>query len=121
MEQDSLEDGALKDYFEKGKKRKERKKKKKRAVREQGNGKEESASGEQGDENHEGKQDRNDPSQLTQLNPSKEGISQNNQTGIANLSLEDSRSESDSGSISPFPPSKSVRNHKIDLEMMKGS
>ncbi len=33
MEQDSLEDGALKDYFEKGRKRKERKKKKKRAAR----------------------------------------------------------------------------------------
>ena len=53
MEQDSLEDGALKDSFEKGREKNERKEKKKRAAREQGNGKEESASGDQGEENHE--------------------------------------------------------------------
>jgi hypothetical protein len=87
-------------------------------VREKGKGKErrEGASGEQGEENHEGKQDHNGPSQLTYLNPSKEGISQNNQTGIAKLSSNDSGIESGSGSVSPFPPSKSERSHKINLD-----
>jgi hypothetical protein len=117
MEEDSIEDGALRDYFKKGKERKERKKRKKeRAARDQGKGKEKDASGEQGEENHEGKQVHSDPSQLIYLNPSKEGISQNNQTGIANLSLDDSGTESESGSVSPFPPSKSVRNHKVNLD-----
>ncbi len=115
-EEDSLEDGALRDYFKKGRERKERKKRrKKRAAGEQGKVKEEDASGEQGEFNHEGKQDHSDPSQLTYLNPSKEGISQNNQTGIAKLSLDDSGTESESGSVSPSP-SKSVRNHKINLD-----
>jgi hypothetical protein len=53
MEEDSIEDGALRDYFKKGKERKERKKKRKeRAARDQGKGKDEDGSGEQGDENH---------------------------------------------------------------------
>jgi hypothetical protein len=117
MEEDSIEDGALKDYFEKGKKKKEKKKRRKeRANRDKAKGKEDDASGKQGEENHEGKQVHRDPFKLTNLNPSKEGISQNNQTGIATLSLDDSGTDSESGSVSPFPPSKSERNHKINLD-----
>jgi hypothetical protein len=90
MEEDSIEDGALKDYFEKGRERKEKKKRRKeRANRGKEKGKEKDASGKQGEGNYEGKQVHRDPSELTNLNPSKEGISQNNQTGIATLSLDD--------------------------------
>ncbi len=93
-------------YFEKGKKKKERKKKRKeRANRDKAKGKEDDASGKQGEENHEGKQVHRDPSKLTNLIPSEEDISQNNRTGIATLSLDYSGTESESGSVSPFPPS----------------
>jgi hypothetical protein len=110
MEEDSIEDGALKDYFEKGKKKGEKKKRKERerADRDKAKRKEEDANGKQGEENQEGKQVHRDPSKLTNLNPSKEGISQ--QTGIAILSLDDSGTDSESGSISPFSPAKSGRN-----------
>ncbi len=57
-----------------------------------------------------------DPSKLTNLNPSKESISQNNQTGIAIHSVEDSGTDSESGSSSPFPPEKSERHHKANLD-----
>ena len=51
MEEDSIEDGALKDYFERGRKKKERKKKKdrKRADRDKANEREEDTSGKQGE------------------------------------------------------------------------
>ncbi len=76
MEEDSIDDGALKDYFEKGRKKKERKKKKDRmrADRDKANEKEEDTSGKQGEENKEGNQAQRDPSKLTNLNPSKEGV-----------------------------------------------
>ena len=87
MEEDSIEDGALKDYFEKGRKKKERKKKRdrKRADRDKANEKEEDTSGKQGKE---GNQALRDPAKLTNINPSKEGVLQNNQTSIAIHSLD---------------------------------
>jgi hypothetical protein len=115
MEEDSLEDGALRDYFKKGKERKERKKRrKKRAAGDHGKGKEEDASGEQGEENHEGKQDHSDPSRLIYLNPSKEGIlvSQNDQTQ-GQVWQND---QSGSGSVSHSPTSKSDQYHNVNLD-----
>jgi hypothetical protein len=73
----------------------------------------------QGGERHENKQDHGDPTHLTYLNPSKEGISQSNQTGISKLSMKDSNAESETGSVSPFPPSKSVRSCKVDLDNLE--
>ena len=118
MEEDSIEDGALKDYFEKGRKKKERKKKKdrKRADRDKANEKEEDTSGKQGEENKEGNQALRDPAKLTNINPSKEDVSQNNLTSIAIHSLDVTGTDSESGGISPFPPSKSERSHKINLD-----
>ena len=74
------------DYFEKGKKRKDKKRKKERerVNNDKAKRKEEDAKGKKGEENQEGKQIRHDPSLLTNLNPSKEGISQ--QTGIDGFS-----------------------------------
>ena len=113
MEEDSIEDGALKDYFERGRKKKERKKKKdrKRADRDKANEKEEDTSGKQGEENKEGSQAQRDPTKLTNLNPSKEGVSQTNQTGIAIHSFDVTETDSESGGNSPFPSAKSDRHH----------
>jgi hypothetical protein len=122
MEEDSLEDGALKAYFEEAERKRQRKKKKreeKRAAREQGEG------GDEGGQNREGEstKDRNDSSQLTHLNPSCVRTTQKNQTAIAHpdrfQSLENVDSGTDSGSDSPFPPSRTARTSKsqiIDLE-----
>ena len=118
MEEDSLEDGALKAYFEEAERKRDRKKKKrkeKRAAREQGKEGDEGASEEKGGKNREGEstKDRNDPSQLTHLNPSCVRTTQKNQTAIAHpnrfQSLENVDSETDSGSDSPFPPFFSSR------------
>ena len=128
MEEDSLEDGALKAYFEEAERKRDRKKKKrkeKRAAREQGKEGDEGASEEKEGQNREGEstKDRNDPSQLTHLNPSCVRTTQKNQTAIAHLnrfqSLENVSSETDSGSDSSFPPSRTTRTSKsqtIDLE-----
>ena len=123
MEEDSLEDGALKAYFEEADRKRQRKKKKreeeKRAAREQGKG------GDEGGQNREGEstEDRNDSSQLTHLNPSCVRTTQKNQTAIAHFnrfqSLENVSSEPDSGSDSSFPPSRTTRTSKsqiIDLD-----
>ncbi len=128
MEENSLEDGALKAYFEKAERKKERKRKKReerRAASEQGKRVDEGASEEKEGQNREGesKKDRNDPSQLTYLNPSCGRTTQKNQTAIAHpnrfQSLENVDSETDSGSDSPFPPSRTAHTSKsqtVDLE-----
>ena len=119
MEEDSLEDGALKAYFEEADRKRQSKKKKreeeKRAAREQGKG------GDEGGQNREGEstEDRNDSSQLTHLNPSCVRTTQKNQTAIAHLnrfqSLENVSSETDSGSDSSFPPSRTTRTSKSQI------
>ncbi len=88
MEEDSLEDGALKAYFEKAGKKKERKRKKREerhAAKEQGKGIDEGVSEEKEGQEREGEstKDRSDPSQLTQLNPSCVRTTQKYQTAIA--------------------------------------
>ena len=117
MEEDSLEDGALKAYFEKAERKKERKRKKreeKRAAREQGKEEKEG-------QNREGEstKDRNDPSLLTNLNPSCVRTTRQNQTVIAQTnrfqSLENVDSESDSGSDSSFPPSRTTRTSRSQI------
>ena len=72
MEEDSIEDGALKDYFEKGRKKREKRKQKerKRAGKGKAKEKEGDTSGKQGEENLA----QRDPTKLTNLNPSKESI-----------------------------------------------
>ena len=114
MEEDSIEDGALKDYFEKGRKKREKRKQKerKRAGKGKAKEKEGDTSGKQGEENLA----QRDPTKLTNLNPSKESISQNNQAGIAIHSVDDSGTDSESGGNSPFPPAKSDRNYKGNLD-----
>ena len=114
MEEDSIEDGALKDYFEKGKKKREKwkQKERKRAGKGKAKEKEGDTSGKQGEENLA----QRDPTKLTNLNPSKERISQNNQAGIAIHSVDDSGTDSESGGNSPFPTAKSDRSCKGNLD-----
>ena len=106
MEEDSIEDGALKDYFEKGRKKREKRKQKerKRAGKGKAKEKEGDTSGKQGEENLA----LRDPTKLTNLNPSKESISQNNQAGIAIHSVDDSGTDSESGGNSSFASSSQV-------------